>query len=79
MMAVSVSTQPKFTASAPRLLFQGRYARRFEEDGPRNYDVSPDGRGFVMIRESAPPPDVTQLNVVLGWFEELRKQVAGNR
>jgi hypothetical protein len=41
-----------------------------------NYDVSPDGQRFLMIKpgesaEAAP----TQINVVLNWFEELKRRV----
>ena len=41
-----------------------------------NYDVSPDGQRFLMLRPSeqtgAAP---TQINVVLNWFEELKRRV----
>jgi hypothetical protein len=41
-----------------------------------NYDVSPDGQRFLMLKPSestgvAP----TQINVVLNWFEELKRRV----
>ena len=41
-----------------------------------NYDVSPDGQRFLMLKpsesaEAAP----TQINVVLNWFEELKQKV----
>ena len=43
--------------------------------GP-NYDVSPDGQRFLMLKpieqaQAAP----TQINVVLNWFEELKQKV----
>ncbi len=68
MMAVDVSTRPGFAAGKPRMLFEGRY-----EPTPAtfpNYDVSPDGQRFLMIKpaeasESAP----TQINVVLNWLK----------
>ncbi len=66
MLAVSVETEPAFTARKPRLLFEGRY----ETD----YDVSTDGRHFVMIRtEYASSP--TEIRVVLNWFDELERLV----
>jgi hypothetical protein len=41
-----------------------------------NYDVSPDGQRFLMVKsseqEAAAP---TQINVVLNWFEELKQKV----
>jgi len=74
MMTVDISTQPGFAAGRPRMLFEGRY-----EPSPLtfpNYDVSPDGQRFLMVKPSesagAAP---TQINVVLNWFEELKQKV----
>jgi len=74
MMAVDIVTQPGFVAGRPRMLFEKRY-----EAAPApivNYDVSPDGQRFLMIKpvdqEEAAP---TQINVVLNWFEELKRRV----
>jgi Tol biopolymer transport system component len=74
MMAVDIATQPSFAAGKPRMLFAGQY-----EPTPftnPNYDVSPDGQRFLMLKpneqaEAAP----TQINVVLNWFEELKRRV----
>jgi Tol biopolymer transport system component len=74
MMAVDIATQPSFAVGKPRVLFEGRY-----EPTPAtspNYDVSPDGQRFLMLKpaealEGAP----TQINVVLNWFEELKRRV----
>ncbi|MGA7793131.1 MAG: protein kinase [Candidatus Acidiferrales bacterium] len=74
MMAVEIATQPGFVAGTPRMLFEGQYA-----PAPLtfpNYDVSPDGQRFLMLKpveqaESA----LTQINVVLNWFEELKQKV----
>jgi eukaryotic-like serine/threonine-protein kinase len=74
MMAVDIATEPGFAAGTPRMLFEGRY-----ELAPfpiANYDVSPDGERFLMLKpsesaETAP----TQINVVLNWFEELKRRV----
>ncbi len=74
MMTVDISTQPGFAASTSRMLFEGRY-----EQPPvpvHNFDVSPDGQRFLMLKpveqEQAAP---TQINVVLNWFEELKRRV----
>jgi serine/threonine-protein kinase len=72
MMAVDIATQPSFAAGKARMLFEGRY-----EPGPlqlANYDVSSDGQRFLMLKpiEQAAP---TQINVVLNWFEELKRRV----
>ena len=74
MMAVDIAAQPSFAAGKPRMLFQGPYERS-PATSP-NYDVSPDGQRFLMLKpadtgESAP----TQINIVLNWFEELKRRV----
>jgi len=75
MMAVSLETRPAFAVSRSRLLFEAPYAR-ISSDIP-NYDVAPDGQRLLMVMENQQKATVTQLNVVLNWFEEL-KQRAGD-
>lgn len=42
----------------------------------RNYDVSPDGRRFIMIRQPAAQMDASRpITIVLNWIEELRARV----
>jgi Tol biopolymer transport system component len=74
MMAVDITTEPNFKAGKPKVLFERHY-----EPTPAtgtNYDVSPDGQRFLMLKpseqETAAP---TQINVVLNWSEELRRRV----
>jgi eukaryotic-like serine/threonine-protein kinase len=73
MMAVDITTQSSFSAGNPRVLFEGRYA--LTPLTFPNYDVSPDGQRFLMLKPSeqagAAP---TQINVVLNWFEELKRR-----
>ena len=75
MMAVEITTQPSFIMGKPRMLFEGRY-RPTPATSP-NYDVSPDGQRFLMLKpveqEQAAP---TQINVVLNWFEELKRRMS---
>ena len=74
MMAVEVTTQPNFAASTPRMLFEGRF--EFRPQPRANYDVSPDGQRFLMVKTSDQQQDgVRQLVVVLNWFEELKRRV----
>jgi serine/threonine-protein kinase len=75
MMAVSFfSDEPSSRVGKPRLLFEGTY---FATPFPwgRMYDISPDGKRFLMIQESEPPPPPTQYNIVLNWFDELKRLV----
>ena len=74
MMAVDIATQPSFTVGKPRILFEGQY-QPTPTTSP-NYDVSPDGQRFLMLKPSAAAEAApTQINVVLNWFEELKQKV----
>ena len=43
---------------------------------PRGSDTSPDGQRFLMIKPSEQQAQAaTQINVVLNWFEELKRRV----
>ncbi|MGH9785611.1 MAG: TolB family protein, partial [Terriglobia bacterium] len=74
LMAVETKTQPTFSAGIPRLLFERAYEH--VAIGTANYDATADGQRFVMVKatdqEAAAP---TQINVVLNWFEELKRKV----
>jgi serine/threonine-protein kinase len=73
MMAVDVTTQPVFSAGKPRVLFEGAFVPT-----PRslsNYDVSPDGQRFLMLKAPEQAQAPAQINVVLNWFEELKRRV----
>jgi hypothetical protein len=73
IMAVPVTTRPTFTAGASRMLFQGRYSATYPV---RGYDVTPDGRRFLMAQQQEPPSiKVTQMVLVQNWFEELKRRV----
>ncbi len=39
-----------------------------------NYDITPDGQRFLMIKESEQEA-LRQINVVLNWFEEMKRLV----
>ena len=73
MMAVDVTTQSTFSAGKPKMLFEGPYVptpRSFPD-----YDVSPDGQRFLMLKADEQAQAPTQINVVLNWFEELKQKV----
>lgn len=80
MLAVVVSTAPAFRAGHPRVLWQGRYSHGMSTScgppGPTssNYDVTADGKRFLMIKDDAPDMAVSrQLVVVLDWADEVRR------
>jgi serine/threonine-protein kinase len=73
MMCVPLTPGPQLAAGVPRLLFEGNYRG---QGSTRGYDVSPDGRRFLMVRPKVRPPSpVTQLVLVQNWFEELKAKV----
>ncbi len=74
MMAVDIASQPSFSAGTPRMLFEGRYETPIVPID--NYDVSLDGQRFLMLKPSEQAQAApTQINVVLNWFEELKRRV----
>ena len=73
LMAVPVDTRMGFVPGKPTQLFEGRY---FDAGGAGSptYDVSPDGERFVMIRTSGETAATNQVNVVMGWSNELTRR-----
>jgi len=71
MMAVEVSTAPTFKAGRPKLLFDKEY---LDPSLGKYYDITPDGERFVIIKPGE-PQRLTRMNVVLNWFEELKRRV----
>ena len=80
-MAVDVDTEPTFQPGKPRILFQGNY---FFKTIPRNFvlwDISPDGKRFLMIKpETVTGPESAEvgprkINIVVNWSEELKERV----
>jgi Tol biopolymer transport system component len=70
MVAVPIETEPSFSPGTPEVLFEGRY---YSNVG-RTYDVSPDGRHFLMIKDN-PDAAPTPLRVVLNWTEALKERM----
>ncbi|MBI4473483.1 MAG: protein kinase [Acidobacteria bacterium] len=77
MMSVAVSTGSEFTASRPQRLFEMHLETG--DNGP-NYDVSTDGKWFVLPRSDRAPA-AAEIHVVLNWFAEIkaRSQAANAR
>jgi serine/threonine-protein kinase len=80
MMAVAISTVPTFTAGRPRMLWEGHYSHGMSTScgppGPTssNYDVTADGKRFLMVKDEAPDTAVSkQIVVVLGWADEVTR------
>ena len=71
-MAVSVETEPTFKLGTPQTLFTGPYT---------NWDISPDGERFLMLKRVGAEGDESQTEnprkiiLVTNWFEELKERV----
>ena len=73
IMAVKVTTNPAFTKGNPVPL-------PVETSVPyayRHWDVTPDGQRFLILQsvEEEEAESITQINIVLNWFEELKRLV----
>jgi hypothetical protein len=79
MMAAAIETGPSFAAAKPKLLFEGHYETTDVFPAQANYDVSPDGQRFLMVKEGAQEQAAMQINVVLNWFEELKQKVPAGK
>jgi dipeptidyl aminopeptidase/acylaminoacyl peptidase len=63
----------EISAGVPRALFEGEFVVM---SGRRSYDVTADGKRFLMVRVLEPPPEPpTELILVNNWFRELRQLV----
>ena len=72
MMPVPITPGSTWTAGTPTALFD---ARSYIPGGNRSYDVSRDGRRFLMMKNSQPAaqtPTAPRIVVVQNWFEELK-------
>ncbi len=70
MMVVEIATAGGFRAGKPRALFERRFS-------PADYDVTRDGRRFVMVEHEPISDDsmAGELGLVLNWGEELKRLV----
>jgi eukaryotic-like serine/threonine-protein kinase len=81
LMSVRVERAATWTASKPTKLFSGRFFFADDAGGigeGRAYDVSRDGRRFLMIKQAdggQQPPAPRQITVVQHFDEELKRLV----
>jgi hypothetical protein len=76
VMTVPIQPGPIFTYGNAQMVFDGPY---LAPNAARTYDVSPDGKRFLMIKEAprqgndpAPEP---KLVLIQNWVEELKRLV----
>jgi serine/threonine-protein kinase len=75
LMAATVEIGEELRFERAEMLFEGKYIKY--PNAPRPYDVAPDGR-LLMIKGADDTQARDQINVVLNWFEELKRLVPTN-
>jgi Tol biopolymer transport system component len=71
LMGVSIEARPTFAAGKARLLFEGE----FQEAG-HDYDLLDRGSRFLFIKELEQKSNASQINIVLNWFDEVKRLMA---
>ena len=77
LMAARVRTGANFSLGSAEVLFD---ARDYGAGGSvgRSYDISPDGKRFLMVKEGGDETSATEFILVQNWFEELKRLVPTN-
>ena len=70
LMAMPVQLGATVQAGAPHMLFDGPFY-----EGAHAYAITPDGKGFILIRETAPAAPQSDVKVILNFAEELKRRV----
>lgn len=84
-MAVSIATAPALKVGAPRQLWEGNYSSGSGSScgmpgvTSSNYDVTADGKRFLMVRDDDTAIFATKIVVVLNWVEELKAKMSASR
>jgi serine/threonine protein kinase len=76
LWVVPVDPGAQLKIGEARKLFEGSYL--MSTDSGRAYDVSPDGKRFLMVKTHPQDWSVSELVVVRNWFEELKRLVSSH-
>ncbi|MCG6955690.1 MAG: serine/threonine-protein kinase [Gemmatimonadetes bacterium] len=72
VLMATLETGADLAVKQRAVLFEGPYVNTRGQYG-RMYDISRDGKRFLMLKAGEPPPPATHYNVVLNWFSELER------
>jgi serine/threonine-protein kinase len=78
LMGASVEGQTSFATGTPVKILNGSYVTSVPTYAGRLYDISPDGRRFVMLKQSGSGGQISavpSITVVQNWTEELKRLV----
>lgn len=74
-MSAAIRSLSPFRVDPPRVMFRASPGEYDATTPTRSWDVSPDGKRFVLMRVQAADRPVTAVNVVLNWIDELKRRV----
>ncbi len=78
-MAIAVNTDQVLRLGTPKLMFRHSCIGFGSFSAGTPWDISPDGKRFLMIKEAAPSATAGEgprkINIVVNWFEELKQRV----
>jgi serine/threonine-protein kinase len=69
VLAVDLTFTPDIVPGPAHELFSGAYGA---------YDVLPDGKSFVMVKERSAGDPPTRINLVMNWFDVVRRLTSSN-
>jgi hypothetical protein len=80
VMAVSLVTDPIFKVVKSETLFRGNYVTRGAPTELISWDIHPDGKRFLMMKDSTDGASTGEamrprINIIANWFEELKERV----
>ncbi|MCK5346544.1 MAG: PD40 domain-containing protein, partial [Candidatus Heimdallarchaeota archaeon] len=74
MMIVPIKKKPFFSPGKPKILFD--VSQMYFPNNPlANFDLSPDGKRFIMVRNSGYKTSILGFNMVINWISELEKKL----
>jgi len=73
VLGVRIQPGSGFSHGNPEIIFEGPYPQ--EINGGRSYDISPDGKRFLMLASVADPSAAPRIVIVQNWVEELKRLV----
>jgi Tol biopolymer transport system component len=71
LMAVEIDLEPSVRLGAPTELFS-QSRTDYDLGGPRQYDISPDGKRFLVVKNVVEVDNVPGLVFIDNWFASLR-------
>ena len=71
-MVVPVELKPVFSPGKPQEIMDVS-SYYFPSDNADNYDITPDGKHFIMIKNSDTQEQLKSFNMIYNWTAELDK------